>query len=152
MKAVIQRVARASVTVDGNRISSIEKGYLILLGIDERDTQRDIETVAAKVAKLRIFADQNDKMNLSITDIGGEILLVSQFTLCAQTRHGNRPAFIRAKNPTDADAMYRSFGTRLASACIPVQYGQFGAMMDVELVNDGPVTIIIESIDGTIVD
>ena len=144
MKAVIQRVARASVTVDGNRISSIGKGYLILLGIDERDTQRDIETVAAKVAKLRIFADQ--------TDIGGEILLVSQFTLCAQTRHGNRPAFIRAKNPTDADAMYRSFGARLASAGIPVQYGQFGAMMDVELVNDGPVTIIIESIDGTIVD
>ena len=152
MKAVIQRVSRASVTVAGDKISTIRRGLLILLGIEERDTDRDVQTLASKIVKLRIFADDNDKMNLSVNDVGGEVLLVSQFTLCAHTRHGNRPAFTRAKNPSDANAMYCAFGNHLKNNGIPVQYGQFGAMMDVELVNDGPVTIILESVDGAIVD
>ena len=150
MKTVIQRVTSASVTVNQTCISSISKGYLILLGIQNGDTDADIKTLANKIAKLRIFADENDKMNLSIQDIRGEILLVSQFTLCALTRHGNRPAFTDAMPPDTADAMYRDFGKHLESLGIPVKYGQFGAMMDVALVNDGPVTILLESKNGVL--
>lgn len=148
MKTVIQRVSSASVTVSGSLISQIQKGYLILLGIEATDTEADLKTLTAKIAKLRIFADENDKMNLSIQDVQGSILLVSQFTLCAQTRHGNRPAFTSAMAPANADAMYQKFGKTLQDMGIPVQYGQFGAMMDVALVNDGPVTILLESVDG----
>lgn len=150
MKTVIQRVSSASVTVDGHCISTIQRGYLILLGIEETDTQSDIDTLTQKIAKLRIFADENDKMNLSIRDIGGSILLVSQFTLCAQTRHGNRPAFVKAMPPAIANGMYLTFGHQLESLNIPVQYGEFGAMMDVSLTNDGPVTICMNSHDGVI--
>ena len=150
MKTVIQRVSSASVTVAGQQISAIGKGFLILLGVETGDTQNDLKTLTAKISKLRIFADENDKMNLSILDVQGEILLVSQFTLCAQTRHGNRPAFTSAMPPAEADAMYREFGKTLESLGIPVQYGQFGAMMDVALVNDGPVTIIMESKNGVL--
>lgn len=150
MKTVIQRVSSASVTVDNHLISSIKKGFLILLGVEIGDTQSDLKTLSAKISKLRIFADENDKMNLSIKDIHGEILLVSQFTLCAQTKHGNRPAFTSAMPPASADAMYKAFGKELENLGIPVQYGQFGAMMDVELLNDGPVTIIMESKNGII--
>lgn len=150
MKTVIQRVKSASVTVDNVRISEISKGYLILLGIEQGDTEADLKALAAKVSKLRIFADADDKMNLSIRDIGGEILLVSQFTLCAQCKHGNRPAFVSAMAPKEADRMYQAFGKLLEEAGIPVKYGQFAAMMDVALVNDGPVTIIMEARNGVI--
>jgi len=152
MKAVIQRVKRSSVTVSGELISEIGQGYMILLGVCDGDTTRDRDALVAKISKLRIFADENDKMNLSIRDIGGSILLVSQFTLCAACRHGNRPSFTAAMAPTEADAMYQSFGAELTKLGIPVKYGVFGAMMDVELVNDGPVTIILESKDGVIID
>ena len=151
MKAVIQRVKRASVTVSGELISEIGQGYMILLGVVEGDTARDRDALAAKVSKLRVFADENDKMNLSIRDVNGSILLVSQFTLCAECRHGNRPSFVTAMKPAEADAMYRAFGESLAQLGIPVKYGVFGAMMDVELVNDGPVTILLESKDGVVV-
>ncbi len=150
MKTVIQRVSSASVTVGGQRISSIGKGFLILLGVETGDTANDLKTLTAKISKLRIFADENDKMNLSIMDVHGEILLVSQFTLCAQTRHGNRPAFTSAMPPAEADAMYQAFGKALENLGITVQYGQFGAMMDVALVNDGPVTILMESKNGVL--
>ena len=150
MKVVIQRVRSSSVTVDGQIISSIHAGFLILLGVETGDTPADIQALTSKIAKLRIFADENDKMNLSILDIHGEILLVSQFTLCAQTRHGNRPAFVSAMEPATANAYYLKFGQSLQNLGIPVQYGQFGAMMDVALINDGPVTIIMESKDGKI--
>ncbi len=152
MKAVIQRVKRASVTVNNELISAIGKGYMILLGVRETDTPKDMQALVAKIAKLRIFADDEDKMNLSILDVGGEILLVSQFTLCAQCRHGNRPAFVTAMKPDEADRMYQNAGKALEALGIPVKYGIFGAMMDVELINDGPVTIVLETKDGSIVD
>ena len=151
MKVVIQRVKQASVTVDGEIISQIGKGFLILLGIESGDSERDSDALCAKIAKLRIFADEADKMNLSIRDVGGAVLLVSQFTLCAQTRHGNRPSFVSAMPPQTADPMYLAFGQKLSDLGIPVQYGRFGAMMDVMLINDGPVTIVMESRDGAIV-
>ena len=150
MKAVIQRVREASVSVNGEIISKIGLGYLILLGIETGDTAADIQTLTQKIAKLRIFADSADKMNLSIRDVQGAILLVSQFTLCAQTRHGNRPAFTSAMMPTQAESMYLEFGHMLEMQQIPVSYGQFGAMMDVRLLNDGPVTILMESKNGVI--
>ena len=150
MRAVIQRVSRSRVSVSGEEIASIGRGYMILLGVSQGDTRADMEVLCKKIAQLRIFADDADKMNLSIRDIGGEILLVSQFTLCASTRHGNRPSFVNAMAPTEAKTMYEAFGARLASYGIDVQYGQFGAMMDVELVNDGPVTILLEAQNGVI--
>ncbi len=150
MKVVIQRVKTASVTVENKIISQIAQGYLILLGIEKGDTQADSVTLTKKIAKLRVFADSEDKMNLSIQDIKGAILLVSQFTLCALTRHGNRPAFTEAMPPEEADRMYQEFGKMLEIQGIPVQYGQFGAMMDVALVNDGPVTILLESKGGVL--
>ena len=152
MKTVIQRVSRASVAVDGECIASIGRGFLILLGIEQGDTAADTAALTAKIAKLRVMADENDKMNLSLRDTGGEVLLVSQFTLCAQTRHGNRPAFVRAMPPETACPMYLDFGRALEALGIPVRYGRFGAMMDVSLHNDGPVTILMESRDGAILD
>ena len=151
MKTVIQRVKQASVQVNGEYISKIGKGFLILLGIEANDQESDLQALVSKIAKLRIFADEADKMNLSIRDIGGEILLVSQFTLCAQTRHGNRPAFTSAMQPAEAERMYLAFGKQLEAQQIPVSYGQFGAMMDVALINDGPVTIIMEARNGAII-
>ena len=151
MKAVIQRVRESSVTVENQVISRIGQGYLILLGLEKGDTQADSVTLTRKIANLRIFADDEDKMNLSILNVKGSILLVSQFTLCALTRHGNRPAFTEAMPPEEANRMYEEFGKMLEVQGIPVQYGQFGAMMDVALVNDGPVTILLESRDGAIV-
>lgn len=148
MKAVIQRVSCASVSVNHTCISKITRGYLILLGIHANDTPNDIKTLTNKIAKLRIFSDECDKMNRSILDVHGEILLVSQFTLCALTRHGNRPAFTEAMQPALAKQYYLDFGRNLESLSIPVQYGEFGAMMDVSLVNDGPVTILLESQNG----
>lgn len=148
MRIVIQRVSEASVTIDGEMISKIDKGMMILLGIEDADTEDDIEWLCNKVTKLRIFSDENDAMNLDINQIEGSFLVVSQFTLHAMTKKGNRPSFIRAARPEKAIPLYEKFLERLASISgRPVQCGQFGADMDVALINDGPVTIIIDTKD-----
>ena len=145
LKALIQRVSSASVSVDGNQISTIKGGFLILLGVQQDDVKRDLEYLVNKTAGLRIFKDEKQHMNLSIQDVGGEALVVSQFTLCADTRKGRRPSFIHAAPPELAEQMYQQYCEQLKNNGIPVQTGEFGAMMDVELVNDGPVTIILDS-------
>ena len=145
MKAVIQRVSSASVTVANKKISEIGFGLLILLGITQKDEERDIDYLVKKTAGLRIFNDEGQKMNLSIQDVGGEILVVSQFTLCADTRRGRRPSFIGAAEPKMAENMYDQYCQKLQLLNIPVSKGQFGASMVVGLINDGPVTIILDS-------
>ena len=145
MKAVIQRVSSASVTVADKKISEIGFGLLILLGITQEDEKRDIDYLVKKTAGLRIFNDEGQKMNLSIQDVGGEILVVSQFTLCADTRRGRRPAFVGAAEPKMAENMYDQYCQKLQLLNIPVSKGQFGASMDVGLINDGPVTILLDS-------
>ena len=145
MKAVIQRVSSASVSVADEKISEIGSGLLILLGIAQEDDERDIDYLVKKTAELRIFKDDGKNMNLSIKDVGGEILVVSQFTLCADTRRGRRPSFINAAEPIIANNMYDKFCQKLQLLSIPVSRGQFGASMDVELINDGPVTILLDS-------
>ena len=145
LKALIQRVSSASVSVDGNQISTIKGGFLILLGVQQDDVKRDLEYLVNKTPGLRIFKDEKQHMNLSIQDVGGEALVVSQFTLCADTRKGRRPSFIHAAPPELAEQMYQQYCEQLKNNGIPVQTGEFGAMMDVELVNDGPVTIILDS-------
>ena len=145
MKAVIQRVTSASVAVDGETISKIAAGILILLGVERGDGEEDLNYLVKKTVGLRIFKDDGDNMNLSIQDVGGEALVVSQFTLCADTRRGRRPSFIYAASPEEADHMYQQYCEKLKSNGVPVQVGKFSAMMDVSLVNDGPVTIILES-------
>lgn len=146
MKTVTQRVQYASVTIDGELKSKIGKGLLILVGIEDRDTQEDIEWLAKKITNLRIFDDENGVMNRSCIEVDGEILVVSQFTLQASTKKGNRPSYIRASKPEVAIPMYEAFceevGLLLGK---PVQTGTFGADMKVELLNDGPVTILIDS-------
>jgi D-aminoacyl-tRNA deacylase len=146
MRAVIQRVSRASVTIDDNVRSSIGAGLLVLAGIEESDNEKDVEWLCHKIVQLRIFDDANGVMNLSVPEIGGNILVVSQFTLHAKTRKGNRPSYIRAARPEVAIPLYNKF-TDLLSDLMgkPVGTGEFGAMMQVELVNDGPVTIIIDT-------
>lgn len=145
MKAVVQRVKQASVTVDGTVISAIGTGLLILLGVHQGDSADQIAALAKKIAALRIFTDAEDKMNLSVADIGGEILVVSQFTLCANTKKGNRPSFIEAEKPEIAAPLVDFFAERLRAFGIPTQTGRFGASMEVALINDGPVTIVLES-------
>ncbi len=145
MKAVIQRVKSASVSVDDKIIGEIAAGFLILLGVEQSDTQDDLNYLVKKTIGLRIFKDDNKNMNLSIKDVGGEALVVSQFTLCADTSRGRRPSFIKAANPEEADSMYQQFCEQLTMNNLSVQTGKFGAMMDVSLVNDGPVTIILDS-------
>ena len=145
MKAVIQRVKSASVSVDDKIIGEIAIGFLILLGVEQSDAQDDLNYLVKKTIGLRIFKDDNKNMNLSIKDVGGEALVVSQFTLCAHTGRGRRPSFIKAANPEEADSMYQQFCEQLTMNNLSVQTGKFGAMMDVSLVNDGPVTIILDS-------
>ena len=147
MIALVQRVLESSVAVDSELIDSIEKGLLVLLGIRDDDTEDDVRYLAAKVINLRIFQDENDKMNLSLLDTGGEILVVSQFTLHADTRHGNRPSFTEAAEPVKAEQLYEFFleECRLLIGHNRVRKGKFGAMMKVKLINDGPVTIIVRS-------
>ena len=145
MKAVIQRVKSASVSVDDKIIGEIATGFLILLGVEQSDTQDDLNYLVKKTIGLRIFKDDNKNMNLSIKNIGGEALVVSQFTLCADTGRGRRPSFIKAANPEEADSMYQQFCEQLTMNNLSVQRGRFGALMDVSLVNDGPVTIILDS-------
>lgn len=146
MKAVIQRVTRASVTVDGSVVGNIEKGYLVLFGVGHTDTKADCDRLAQKLIKLRIFEDENGKTNLSITDVGGEMLVVSQFTLYADCSHGNRPSFTSAAKPDIANELYEYFCEKIQEYGINVQKGIFGADMKVELLNDGPFTVILENI------
>lgn len=146
MRVVVQRVKEASVTVDGAVISKIGTGYLILLGIENADTTEDIEWLCGKVARLRIFDDEQSAMNLSILDIDGEVIVVSQFTLHASTKKGNRPSFLKAARPEVAIPLYEKFVAQLSSVLgKTVQTGEFGAMMDVALINDGPVTVSIDT-------
>lgn len=146
MRAVIQRVSEASVTVQGEVISSIGQGFLILLGIEEADTKADIEWLAGKISRLRIFGDENGHMNLSLQDVGGEAIVVSQFTLHAATKKGNRPSFIKAAKPELAEPLYEEFIVTFEQVLgRSVGRGSFGAMMDVKLTNDGPVTLIIDT-------
>ncbi len=146
MKAVIQRVSRASVTVDGELVSKISKGYLILLGVMDDDTEFDAEVLAKKTSTLRVFEDGEGKMNLDIQNVDGEILAVSQFTLCADVKKGNRPSFIRSAHPDRANDLYEYFCKKLLENGVRnVEKGIFGADMKVDLLNDGPVTILYDS-------
>lgn len=146
MRIVAQRVSRASVTIDGKVKSAIGMGMMVLLGIEEADNQEDVEWLCQKLSKLRIFSDENDAMNLDINQIEGSFLVVSQFTLHAMTKKGNRPSFIRAARPEHAIPLYELFVKRLHEVSgREVVTGEFGAMMEVELINDGPVTIIMDS-------
>ena len=146
MRAVIQRVAKASVTINKVVKSSIEKGYLILLGVEEADTQEDIDWLCNKIANLRIFDDENGVMNKSILNVNGDILVVSQFTLFASYKKGNRPSYLRAGKHEITIPLYENFCESLAKAIgKPIQTGEFGADMKVELVNDGPVTICMDT-------
>lgn len=145
MKTVVQRVSSASVTVDGNIIGKINKGFLVLLGIKSTDTKQDVDYMVKKVINLRIFRDENDKMNLSLKDVNGELLIVSQFTLYGDASGGNRPSFIEAAKPDIAIPLYEYFISECKKQISVVQTGEFGADMKVELLNDGPVTIIMES-------
>ena len=146
MKAVIQRVSEASVTVDGAAVGAIEKGFLVLLGVMEGDSEADADIMAAKVAKLRVFTDEQDKMNLSVTDVDGEVLCVSQFTLCADVKKGNRPSFTPSAPPAEAERLYEYYMDCLKKEGInEVAHGEFGADMQVSLTNDGPVTILFDS-------
>ena len=146
MRAVIQRVKNASVTVDGAVVGAIEKGILVLLGVEAGDTASDLEWLVARLARIRIFEDENGKMNLSVRDVGGDALVVSQFTLFGSMKKGSRPSFNRAAVPAEAIPLYESFVTALSEALgKPVPTGKFGAMMDVALVNDGPVTLVLDS-------
>lgn len=145
MRAVVQRVSRASVTVEGRIIGEIERGLLILLGVSTDDDAADADYLVDKIVNLRVFEDDDGKMNRSLAEIDGEMLVVSQFTLYGDTRRGRRPSFIRAASGDDARNLYEYFVTRSSDAVRKVGTGAFGAMMDVELVNDGPVTIILDS-------
>lgn len=146
MRVVVQRVSEASVAVNNEVVGSINTGLLILLGIEEADGQEDVEWLCGKIARLRVFPDENGTMNRSVQDVSGQALVVSQFTLHASTKKGNRPSYIRAAGPDQAIPLYELFVETLQNhLSAPVSTGEFGAMMQVKLVNDGPVTILIDS-------
>lgn len=144
MKILIQRVKSASVTIEGAEFSSIGEGILALVGIEKGDTLEEVQKLAKKTVNLRIFPDENDKMNKSLLDINGEMLIVSQFTLCGDCKKGTRPSFDKSAHPDIANELYESFIKEVSSYGIKTQTGSFGAMMDVELINDGPVTFMLE--------
>lgn len=145
MRAVLQRVLSASVIVDGEEISRISKGIAVLLGVGKDDTDADVSKMADKIAKLRIFEDENQRMNLSVQDIEGEILVVSQFTLYGDCKKGRRPGFDQAAPPKEADKLYKCFVEKLSEMGIPVQTGKFQAKMIYNIENDGPVTLMIDT-------
>ena len=144
MKAVIQRVANASVTVDGEITGRIEKGFLVLLGVGEGDTKAEADRIVKKLVNLRIFSDENGKINLSLQDVGGSLLVVSQFTLYADCRHGNRPSFTTAAKPQLAEELYEYFMEKCRETIPVVEHGVFGAHMDVQLLNDGDFSILLD--------
>ncbi len=144
MRAVVQRVSRAKVTVEGRVCGEIGRGYMVLLGIEENDAEADLAYICDKLTGLRVFEDEAGKMNLAVTDVGGSILLISQFTLYGDARKGRRPGFIRAARPDKAIPLYEEAISRLGQS-VSVAHGEFGADMQVELVNDGPVTILLDS-------
>ncbi|MCZ6787550.1 MAG: D-aminoacyl-tRNA deacylase [Planctomycetota bacterium] len=143
MKAVVQRCSSASVRIDGETVGSIERGMVVLLGVMATDDEAEADRLAAKIAALRIFPSERRPIDSSVTDVGGSALVISQFTLCADTSRGNRPSFVQAAEPEKAERLYERFCESLRSASVPVETGRFAAMMDVELVNDGPVTIVL---------
>jgi len=145
MRILLQRVAQASVTVDGRRVGAVGRGFLALVGVAPHDTAADAARLAAKVSRLRVFDDDRGLMNLALGDVGGAVLAVSQFTLYADTRKGNRPSFTDAAPAERGEPLYEAFVTALRAAGVPVETGLFGARMQVSLVNDGPVTILLES-------
>lgn len=145
MRAVVQRVKEAEVVIDGNLYSKIDDGLLVLLGVQEGDNDKDMEFLLKKIPNLRIFEDKTGKMNLSVKDISGEILVVSQFTLLGNVKRGLRPDFTRAEKPERAEKLYLEFIRRLKGEGFKVKTGKFAALMDIKLVNSGPVTIIIDS-------
>ncbi|MCY1236837.1 D-tyrosyl-tRNA(Tyr) deacylase [compost metagenome] len=146
MKAVIQRVSHASVTIEGKKVSEIQNGLLVFLGIEDADAKEDIEWLSGKIANLRIFGDAEGVMNLSVKDVGGDIIVVSQFTLHASTKKGNRPSYIKASKPDVAIPLYENFVKQIESDLgKKIQTGEFGADMKVALLNDGPVTIIFDT-------
>lgn len=147
VRVVLQRVKEGQVTVEDEVVGKIKRGYVLLVGITHEDTEEDVAYIANKVANLRLFEDDDGKMNISVREIGGEILSISQFTLFADTRKGRRPSFTKAAKPADAKALYEQFNERLKEFGLHVETGSFGAMMDVSLINDGPVTIQIDSKD-----
>ena len=144
MKLVVQRVKRAEVKVDGKTTGKIDEGFLVLLGVSNEDTEEIADKFAKKLINLRVFKDENDKMNKSVKDINGSLLIVSQFTLYADCSHGNRPSFINAGSPDKANELYEYFKAKCSEYEVPVESGIFGADMKVELLNDGPVTIILD--------
>ena len=144
MKGLIQRVDEASVSIDNELYSKIDKGILLLLGVEKGDTIENVHKLADKIVNLRIFEDENEKMNLSLKDVKGEILVVSQFTLCGDTKKGTRPSFDKAELPAKANDLYEEFLKYMGSLVEVVKHGKFGAMMKISLVNDGPVTFMVE--------
>lgn len=146
MKAVIQRVSEASVKVEGNIVGEINTGFMLLIGINENDEKTDADWLVQKILNLRIFGDENDKLNLSIKDINGEILCISQFTLIADYKKGNRPSFIKAAKPEKAIPLFEYFKEKLSKSNLRIESGIFGADMKVSLTNDGPVTIVMDSL------
>jgi D-tyrosyl-tRNA(Tyr) deacylase len=146
MKAVIQRVSEASVKVDGNIVGEINTGFMLLIGIDENDERSDADWLVQKILNLRVFGDENDKLNLSIKEINGEILCISQFTLIADYKKGNRPSFIKAAKPDKAIPLFEYFKEELSKSDLRIESGIFGADMKVSLTNDGPVTIVMDTL------
>jgi D-tyrosyl-tRNA(Tyr) deacylase len=145
MRAVVQRVSQASVTVDGTVVASIAKGFLVLLGVAQTDSTEDAHYLAGKVAGLRVFEDEAGKMNRALSEVGGEVLVISQFTLLGDCRKGRRPSFTEAASPEQAETLYQAFVEELRRGAIPVNTGRFQAHMHVNLTNDGPVTLLLDS-------
>lgn len=151
MRAVVQRVSSAAVTVGGAVVGSIDRGLLVLVGVTHDDGPDDVEVLVSKLVGLRIFRDEEGRMNRSVADVSGSVLVVSQFTLYGDVRRGRRPSFGPAADPEDAEPLIQRLVARIRDAGIPVATGRFGAMMSVSLVNDGPVTVIVETRDGRVV-
>ena len=147
MIVVIQRCSRGQVTISDKVVGEISHGLVIFLGVQKNDTENDAEFLVNKICGLRIFNDENDKMNLSIKDVNGSALVISQFTLCGDTKKGRRPSFIKAATPDDGNRLYEYFMSEMKKSGVPIESGEFGAMMDVELVNNGPVTFVLNSKD-----